>query len=286
MRQQIRLVPLLLLAFTWGGALSFEALHADQKDESPGYMFDLQAPESVVISIVKDVSADPLVRGTYVYEKEKVLSGALPTDSSNAFEPWQGPGRIFYKVRTDALAPRHFKDSNDIGTITVRYVVIPESATHTRLRIDAVFIEDARRTVHISDGSVETAEFSAIQAGVEKYRRDQEEAAEAQSEHEDAVTKGILARERQDEAARLEAAEDSVRNLQIRLHDLQHDLELQVRAGGADLKSAPFHSAANMSSLSSGALVLVDIVTPYWYGVETTDGRKGWLRRDQVETLP
>jgi hypothetical protein len=278
---------LLLLSFLAVNAFTMAvALHADNKDESPGYVFDLAATESEVTSIVKDLASDSVLRGTYVYEKEKTLTGALPADSSSAFAPWQGPGRVFYKIRTAALSPRHFRDSDDIGTITVRYVVIPESATHTRLRIDAVFVEDSRRKAHVSDGSVETAEFGAIQAEVEKYRRDQQEAADAEKERQDEVTKGILERQRQQEAANLEAAEDSVRNLGMRLHDLQHDLELQVKAGGADLKSAPFHGAANLKSLPAGTQVLIEIITPYWYGVETPEGQHGWMRHDTVEPLP
>jgi len=263
------------------------ALYADNNnDESPGYVFDLAVPESEVISIVKEVANDPILHGTYVYEREKTLTGALPADSSSAFAPWQGPGRAFYKIRTDALAPRHFKNSSDLGTITVRYVVIPESTTHTRVQIDAVFVEDGQRKVHVSDGSVETAEFGAIQAVVEKYHRDQQETADAEKERHDEVTKAILARQRQQEAANLAAAENSVQNLETRLHDLQHDLELQVKAGGADLKSSPFHGAANLKSLPAGTQVLIEIITPYWYGVETPNGQRGWLRHDTVEPLP
>jgi hypothetical protein len=278
---------LLLLSFLTVNAFTMPvALRADDRHDSPGYVFDLAAPESAVTSIVKDIATDPIVRGTYVYEKEKTLTGALPAASSSAFAPWQGPGHVFYKIRTDALSPRHFKNSSDIGTITVRYVVIPESTTHTRVRIDAVFVEEGGRKVHVSDGSVETAEFSAIQDAVEKYHRDEQEVAEAEKEREEEVTKSMLARQRQQEAANLEAAQDSARNLEIRLHDLQHDLERQVKAGGADLKSAPFHGATNVKSLPSGTRVLLEIITPYWYGVETPEGQRGWLRNDAVEPLP
>jgi len=274
-------VLLLLLwamnAFTMAGTLYGE-------DESPGYAFDVTAPESEVIRIVREVANDDIVRGTYVYEKEKTLSGAQSADSSSAFASWQGPGHVFYKIRTDALAPRHFKESSDLGTITVRYVVLPESATNTRVRIDAVFIEQGRR--HISDGSVETAEYGAIREAVEKYHRDQENAAEAEAQRQQQVATDLQARQRQQEAANLAAAEDSVRNLESRLHDLQQDLERQVKPGGADLKSAPFRSAVNLKSLPAGTQVLIVIVTPYWYGVETPEGQHGWLRKDAVEALP
>ena len=275
---------ILLVSFLAANTLTMAMdLHSE---ESPGYVFDLDAPESEAIRIVKDAAGDSIVHGTYVYEHEKTLTGALPADSSSAFAPWQGPGRVFYKIRTDALAPRHFKESNDVGTITVRYVVIPESASRTRLRIDAVFVEDSRRRVDISDGSVETAEYAAIQAAVDQYHRDQENAAEAEQRRQEEVTKELLARQRQQEAANLAAAEDSVRDLERRLHDLEHDLEQQVKAGGADLKSAPFHDAVNLKSLPAGTKVLIEIITPYWYGVETPEGQHGWLRNDTVEPQP
>lgn len=277
---------MLLSFFILSSAAGGAGFQAENQGGSAGYVFDLVVPEKALINIVKDVANDPVVHGTYVYEREQTLTGALPATSSSAFAPWQGPGTVFYKVRSDALSPRHFVNSNDLGTITVRYVVIPESATHTRVRIDAVFVENGRRKVHVSDGSIETAEYAAIQTGIEKYRRDLQQAAETEKKRQDEVAEGILARQRQEEAARVVTAEDSVRNLEARLHDLQHELEVQVKAGGANLKTAPFRAAANMKSLPGGTQVVVVILTPYWYGVETDDGQRGWLRRDAVEPLP
>jgi hypothetical protein len=154
------------------------------------------------------------------------------------------------------------------------------------LRIDAVFVEDSRRRIDISDGTVETAEYAAIREAVEQYHRDLENAAEVEQQRQEEVKKDLLARQRQQEAANLAAAEDSVGNLERRLHDLQRDLEQQVKAGGADLKSAPFLDAVNLKSLPAGTDVLIQIVTPYWYGVETPEGQHGWLRNDTVEPLP
>jgi hypothetical protein len=266
--------------------LAAGSLRAAAQDDSPGFVFDVVAPEPVVIGVVKDVAGGSVIHGTYVYEKEKTLSGALPANSSSAFPSWQGPGTVFYKTLGDTLSPRHFKNSSDLGTITVRYVVIPESATHTRVRIDAVFVESGRRKVHASDGSVETAEFSVIREQLEKYHRDQQRAAEVEKQRQDELATGLLERQRQEEAARTQSAEESVRDLQTRLHDLQHEVEVQVNAGGAQLKSAPFHSASNLKSLPAGAQVVVLIITPYWYGVETTDGQHGWLPRDNAGPLP
>ena len=248
--------------------------------------------------IVREVASDPIVRGTYVYENEQVLTGARPENSPSAFPLWQGRGTVFYKVLSSALSPRHFKNSADLGAITVRYVVMPEGPARTQVSIYAVFVEDARRKAHASDGSVERAEFGRIQELVEKYRTDQRKAAEDQKESQaetaklpqareqpDRAAKTLLLPERQEQAALPGSAEDSVQSLKMQLHALQHDLQLQVKTGGVELKSSPFHASANLKSLPAGTQVVILILTPEWYGVETVDGQRGWLRRESVEQL-
>ena len=74
------------------------------------------------------------------------------------------------------------------------------------------------------------------------------------------------------------------KGLQLRAHELEHDAEVKVK-DKAELKSAPFKRAATLVSVPADSQVLVEIITPYWYGVETEDGHRGWLRRDQVETI-
>ncbi|HEX2713047.1 MAG TPA: hypothetical protein VHM88_12680 [Candidatus Acidoferrales bacterium] len=255
--------------------------------ESADFTIELAAPEADVLRVVKSVAEDPTVRGTFVFEKEKKITGATPAESSPYFGPWQEPGHAFYKVLTGALAPRHFKDSNDIGTITVRYVVQGVNEGRTSLRIRAVFVEEGRRKVHASDGTVETSEFKEIQDRLREIQLAERRRAEAlRKQQEEEAAKAVLLREREEEAAKLLAAESSVRNLEQRIRDLRHDVEVRVRAEGAELKSAPFRSAAKLQSLEAGTEVAVLIVTPYWYGVETPDGRRGWLRHDQVEPLP
>lgn len=255
--------------------------------ESADFAIELAAAEADVLRAVKSVAEDPTVRGTYVYENEKTVTGATPAESCPFFGPWQGPGHAFYKVLTGALAPRHFKDSNDIGTITVRYVVQAVNDARTSLRIDAVFVEDGRRKAHASDGTVETSEFKEIQDRLREIQLTEQQTAETlKKRQEKDATKAMLLRQREEEAARLLAVESSVRNLEQRIHDLRHDVEVRVKDQGTELKSAPFRSAAKLQSLAAGTEVAVLIVTPYWYGVETADGHRGWLRHDQVEPLP
>jgi hypothetical protein len=259
----------------------------DKSQESPGFVIEFDAKESDVLQVVKDIAEDSVVRGTYVYENKKTLTGAMPAKTSNAFEEWKGPGQVFYKVLTGAVAPRHFIESNDIGTITVRYVVQPVSEGRTRVRIDAVFVETGRRKKHMSDGTVEAGELKAIQDKVQEILLDQQKAAdELKKRVEEDAAKASALREQQEEATRLEAAQTSIQGLEQRLHDLRHELELRVTDPNAALKSAPFQKAANLQSLRAGTEVVILINTPYWYGVETPDGHRGWLRHDQVEHLP
>lgn len=258
--------------------------------QSPGYVIELPAKESEVLQIVTEVAADTIVHGTYVYERDKTLTGALPAKTSSVFGKWQGPGKVFYKVLSGALAPRHFQDSADVGTITVRYVVLPVNEDRTRLQIDAIFIEDGRRKAHISDGTVETSESKAIQDKLQEIQLAEQKAAEdLKSRQEEAAAQASALRDRQDqqeEIARLDAAQSSIRGLQQQLHDLRHKVELRVKESNTPLKSAPFQKAADLQSLGAYTELVVLIVTPYWYGVETTDGHRGWLRHDQVEKLP
>jgi hypothetical protein len=67
---------------------------------------------------------------------------------------------------------------------------------------------------------------------------------------------------------------------------LRHEVELRVRDQGAQLKAAPYHSSATLETLAGQADVLIVVLTPYWYGVETEDGHRGWIHHSQLEPLP
>jgi len=78
----------------------------------------------------------------------------------------------------------------------------------------------------------------------------------------------------------------SAEELEKRVAELRHRAEMRTAAGGAALKSAPYRTAATLQSLPAQAELLVVVLTKYWYGVETTDGRRGWVHRSQAEPLP
>jgi hypothetical protein len=258
--------------------------HKSQEPE--GFAIDVKASEEDVIKAVQTVADDQMMHGTSVYAREANLTEAESETSSAYYGAWEGPGRVFYKVRRGALSPKHFKDAADMGTITVRYVVQPISANRTHLQIDAVFVEDASRRVHASDSTVETSEFAEINARLLQIHKEEQQAAELVRQRQQEDQARAAAKLRDQELARLNSAEASLRDLQAREHQLRHNVEVKVKNPNTELKAAPFQHAVKLQSLTAGTQVVIEIITPYWYGVETDQGQRGWLRQDQVEPLP
>jgi len=265
------------------------ALGASNSDWSGTLVVAVDAPAADVEKAVQEVTADQIIHGTYSYEKEKTLYGAHPEEQSRAFRTKPGPGKVFYKVDEKVLAPRNFKDSGDIGTITVRYVVQPVNANRTNLQIDAVFV-DAGHHLHTSQGTVESSEYAAIRehlAAVQDAKRqaqfDADEMVRKRKEYE--ATKEALAKKLAQSGAS-GATDTSLQELEISVTSLRHQVERKVNQAGAELKSAPFKSSSTLENLKPQTQLVVLILTPYWYGVETEDGHHGWVRRSDLEMLP
>jgi polyhydroxyalkanoate synthesis regulator phasin len=301
---------LLLLAV----ALPLAARTKDKLPYGEGLSVNISLPESEVEQVVEEVTQDGVIRGTKEYNKDEFVSGAKAATTSNAFPPWKEAGKIFYKIREQAIDPRNFKDSGDVGTITVRYVLVPQGK-NTLLRIDAVFAEDFRHTVHQSDGSVESSEYKDIREHldqIELMKRQDVEAAEARAER--LAKKQELALGNNAPAANLppSSSRDSSQDAENpagptsqpaapsaeqdlagqapvrqtteeRVKDLRQQVVRLVKSPGAPLKSAPFHTATPIQLLGAGTEVLILISTPYWYGVETHEGQHGWMMRDELE---
>jgi len=287
------------------------------------------------VKAVEEVAADPVVYGTYVYERDKTLSGAHEADTSSAFGKDVSEGKTLYKVAEDVLAPRHFKEAEDSGTITVRYVVHAVNPAIVSIRVDAVFVESARRVAHGSEGAVESAEFGQIQ---QRLSRIQAREKEGEEEAREEAVGGKDRREPEAVATPSEsnsagaasepassgtgstesapsglatsgpassmppeampeprapttgavspAASGSVAEVEHRVKELRRQVEARVKRPGAALKSAPFRTATTIQTVPGAAEVAIVILTPYWYGVQTTDGHTGWIRRDELEGLP
>jgi hypothetical protein len=265
-----------------------------------GLIVNVPMPEAEVTQAVEDVTQNGIIRGTKEYNKDEYITGATPAASSRLFPAWTDGGKVFYKVRTHALDPRNFKDGGDVGTLAVRYVVQGQGDKNTVLRIDAVFVEDFRHSVHASNGSVEGSEYKDIHDHLEAMELMKQQTGEAEKERDQVRKQQLSARveapaARESSAkpaaeaegpVRSNAGESPAESLEQHVKDLRQQVERVVKAPGAPLKSAPFHTASTLQSLASGTEVMIVISTPYWYGVETHDGQHGWIPRDQLEKLP
>ena len=295
-----------------------------------GLIVNIPLPEAEVEQVVEDVAQNGMIRGTKEYNKDEFISGAKGSDAARVFPAWTEQGKAIYKVREQAIDPRSFKDSSDVGTLAVRYVVLPQGEKNTVLRIDALFQEDFRRTVHKSDGSIESAEYKDIREHLDTIEVMKSQDAEAKKEHQAYLARkqnpavrneGVSSSTPQASAPQAptaqappEAAQQPVENnpetatpqntvveseaaesaapppapaqtLEERLKELRRQVQRLVKAPGAPLKSAPFHTAGTLQLLTPGTEVLILITTPYWYGVETHEGQHGWMQRDQLELL-
>jgi uncharacterized small protein (DUF1192 family) len=259
----------------------------DRDTLNPGFVAEFSASLDDVLKALQEVLHDQTIHGTLVFDREQTLTGAITVESTRLFAPWKSGGKVFYKIRTDVIAPRHFKGSADQGTIAVRYVVMSVNPERTRLRIDAIFVEQAHRAVHPSNGTVEASESKAIRDHLQTNQFAEQQAAEAQRRRESIdLAKQTLVRQRESETALMAAAHSSVQDLEQRINSLRHEVERRIKAPGADLKAAPFRSAATLKTLAAYTEVVIVIVTPHWYGVETVDRQRGWLPLDQLEPLP
>ena len=284
--------------------------HGREKDVlqyGAGLIVNVPLPEPEVAQVVEDVAQNTLIRGTKEYNKDEYVAGAVAAASTPVFPAWTEGGKVFYKVRKQALDPRNFKDSGDVGTLAVRYVVQPQGDKNTVLRIDALFVEDFRHSVHQSNGSVESSEYKDIQDRLDAVELMKKENAEAEQAKQERLAKKnfgmgddtMLLSTPPAAAAQASPAsptsampqpsaayEQSPEALEQHVAELRRQVERLVKKPGAPLKSAPFHTASTLKSLEPGVEVLILISTTYWYGVETHDGQHGWIRRDQLEQMP
>src|SRR5439155_7156919 len=117
------------------------------------------------------------------------------------------------------------------------------------LKIDAIFVDDFHRRVHPSNGSVETAEYAAIQDHLATMQLQKQHASkEEEHKRQEMAAKDLEQRgtQEQQEAAVAQKPDESV---QQHVENLRHDVERALKSPGAQLKSAPFHSASSLKAL-------------------------------------
>jgi len=281
-------------------SLAASALPPREKDAvqyGAGLIVNVPFPEAEVSRVVQEIVQNGIIRGTKEYSKDQYITGAVAASSTHVFPERTEAGKVFYKIRLKALDPWNFKDSSDVGTLAVRYIVQAQDSSNTVLRIDARFVEDFRHIAHPSNGSVEGAEYKDIRDHLDQIEVMKVQADDAKS-HPPEV-EPLPAPRLKDESASAatvptpaEAAptasgsEPSAESLEDRVKQLRQQVQRVVKAPGAALKSAPFHTASTLQSLPTGTEVLIVISTPYWVGVETHEGQHGWILRDELERLP
>jgi hypothetical protein len=283
-------------------ALALPAREKDATQYGMGLIVNVPFPESEVTQVVEDVIQNGVIRGTKEYNKDEYITGATPASSTRVFPEWTEGGKVFYKIRPKALDPRNFKDSSDVGTLAVRYVVQPQGDKNTVLHIDARFVEDFRHIGHASNGSVESAEYKDIHDHLDAIESMKAQTVEAQKEKQaqsekkqmPAVVDATRVTVPEPASAKLAstdtqppvAASLPAPTLEQHVHDLRQQVQRLVKSPGAPLKSAPFHTATTLQSLPAGTEVLIVISTTYWLGVETHEGQHGWMLRDELEQVP
>ena len=176
--QKLRLI-VALLPLLAAGAIPSHGREKDVLQYGEGLIVNIPLPEPEVAGVVEEEVQNTIIRGTKEYNKDEYVAGAIAATSTPVFPKWTENGKVFYKVRKQALDPRNFKDSSDVGTLAVRYVVKPQGDKNTVLRIDAIFVEDFRRVAHASNGSVESAEYKDIQDRLASIELVKKETAEA-----------------------------------------------------------------------------------------------------------
>ena len=257
---------------------------AKERVKFAGLSMEVNASQEELTEAVQDVVGDGIIQGSKEYEKDPYVSGASEVESTPLFPKWTEPGQVFYKVRTDAIAPRNFDASAASGTLAVRYIVQPKDDTHSILRIDAVYVESEHRTVHASTGEVETSEFHDIQDHIEAIQLKKKQAIEGEKNRQEEIARRALARDQQVDAERVAVAESTAQGLEQRVQQLRRQLE-RIAKPGAQLKTSPYSTATSLQTLPAGTQVVILIVSPYWYGVETESGQHGWVHRDQLEAV-
>lgn len=266
---------------------------------APSFTIDVDKPFDRVVTVVEDVARGGVIRGTFEYAGDEQLEGAKFSETSKAYPAWDGGGKIFYKFRERTLAPKHFIESNDVGTVAVRYVVQNIGPSSTRLTIDAVFVENGGHHPHPSDGYVETCEFAEIgkrlqefdqpaMPGTNEFSSSKEGRPGSNANAPGAASSGSddIQRAIADQKAQLAAETANLQKLEDQSRQIRTSEFVRVRAERAELKASPYSHARVIEALKQGQQLTILAKSAYWLRVRSEDGQEGWLHHSAVEAQP
>ena len=265
------------------------------------FSIDLDQPYADVATAVEDVARSSTIKGTFEYKSDGELPGAQLEDASRLFPAWTGHGKVFFKVRRKALSPAHFLNSNDVGTVAVRYIVQEQGPNSTRLFIDAVFVENAGHHGHPSDGYVETCEFAEIgkrlkqvdefhtlQASGQQFSPARESSSrtdQAAPSSDDPRTRD-LQRVIAEQQAQLDAETANAGALEAQLRRMRTAEFVRLSAERVEMKVQPYAHSRVIAALKKGQEVIILARSSYWYRVRSEDGQEGWISQRDVEAQP
>lgn len=263
---------LLLLPLT----LAAQVYHDPRRKTAIGFSVELPIPQEKLASAVQLVAEDGSIQGTKVYSRDTDAEGSESEKTSTAFPDKPGAGHVFYKVLHKALSPQHFPGSYDMGTVTVRYIVDEINSQRSRLRIDAVFVEDAERLRCFSDGSVETAEYAVIMDQVRALMPAAHPKVSAAQVNTPDRSVGLRS-DLEQEQSLLAEAQVSEQKLVTQAKQLEFNTQGRVKEAGVPLKSEPYDHSSSLLTLQKGQVLTVTSTTKYWYLVRTDADVQGWI---------
>jgi hypothetical protein len=276
---------------------------AGSRDDSAAASFsiDLDGRYEDVMDAVHQVATDGVIEGTFEYRGDENLPGAELAQNCSLFDPWGGPGKLVCKIRKHALSPSHFINTNDVGTVAVRYIVQSVTTNTTRLFIDAIFLESSHHHPHASDGYVETSEFAEVAKrlkDITEARAAQESggtnaALESSSRPAPLPSGAAVASDTSDlqkvlaeQEAKLHADSQRLNDLQHKLAELQVGRKIRVSAERTELRTNPYSHSSIVTAVQRGQTLLVLAESEHWYQVRSDDGHEGWIKHAQVEAQP
>ena len=138
----LRLVP------QFGAATTPNSGHGGAAAGSEGFTIDLTASEADVLKAVQGVVKDQVIHGTYVYEREQTLTGAVEQTSSSYFGDWGARATSSTKFE-GTRSPPTFQEQHGYWRDyrAIRGAGVLENRTH--LVITAVFVEDGTKHLHV-----------------------------------------------------------------------------------------------------------------------------------------
>ncbi len=256
--------------------LAAQVYHDPRRNTPIGFSVELPIPPDQLAAAVQLVAEDGSIQGTKIYSRDSDAEGSETEKNSKAFPDNPGAGHVFYKVLRKALSPQHFPGSYDMGTITVRYIVDAINPQRSRLRIDAVFVEDAERKRCFSDGSVETAEYAVIMDQVRALMpapHPRVSAAEVNTPDRNAGLRSDL----EQEQSLLAEAQVAEQKLVTQAKQLAFNTQGRVKEAGVPLKADPYDHSSSLLTLQKGQVLTVTSTTKYWYLVRTDADVQGWI---------